>query len=132
MLGVTCQLEPSAQAPAALERNIFNRLVGASTDAGSWLDSQTIEQGVKVCEMIGATLTYGLKFNSKALSSEDWRQAGSTGFAIARDGADAVIHASLKKVRFGGLFLPAARIQGFGQPLPPDRKIFDRTVIFGH
>lgn len=40
--------------------------------------------------MIGATLVHGLKFNHNKLSAEDWRQAGATGFEIARHGADAV------------------------------------------
>lgn len=88
-----CHQDPTAQAPTALETNILNRLLGAATGAGSWLDSQTIEQGVKVCEMIGATLMHGLKFKGRMLTDEDWRQAGNNGFSIARGGAGAVMTA---------------------------------------
>lgn len=40
--------------------------------------------------MVGATLKYGLTFTLKALTAEDWRQAGDAGFEIARSGADAM------------------------------------------
>jgi len=83
-------LVPEPQEPTALEVNISSRLSGTETGAGDWLDQQTIEQGAKVCEMIGATLQHGLKFHPKMLSTEDWRQAGACGFDIARDGQDAV------------------------------------------
>ncbi|SOH93731.1 TniQ protein [Monaibacterium marinum] len=81
------------QEPTALEVNISNRLRGTATEAGDWLDQQTIEQSAKVCEMIGATLQHGLKFHPKMLSAEDWRQAGACGFDIARRGEDAVSEA---------------------------------------
>ncbi|MCL3883574.1 TniQ family protein [Marivita sp. GX14005] len=90
LVGESCQLEPELQVSTALEMSISHRVSGNHTYAGSWLDSQTMEQGVKACEMIGATLTHGLKFNTKALSPEEWRQAGETGFSIARNGAEAV------------------------------------------
>lgn len=76
--------------PTALEVSILDRLAGIPSKAGAWLDGQTIEQGAKASEMIGATLTHGLTFGHKALSDEDWRQAGATGFEITSNGADAV------------------------------------------
>ena len=89
-LANACDLVSINQVPTDLEMSIANRLLGKATAAGNWLDRQTIEQGSKACEMIGATLVHGLKFNHNTLSAEDWRQAGATGFEIARHGADAV------------------------------------------
>jgi len=90
MLERICELEAEPQAPTALEQSILNRLSGTSSGAGLWLDTQTMEQGVRACEMVGATLTHGLTFTVKALTAEDWRQAGAIGFEIARGGADAM------------------------------------------
>lgn len=93
MFAKICELVAEPQMPTEMELNIAHRLAYHPTQAGDWLDSQTIEQGVKACEMIGATLSHGLKFSHKALSPEDWRQAGAVGFSIARHGADAVYDA---------------------------------------
>lgn len=90
MLEKICELAVEPQVPTALERSISNRLNGTDTSAGEWLDTQTIEQGVRACEMVGATLTHGLAFTVKALTAEDWRQAGDAGFEIARGGAEAM------------------------------------------
>ncbi len=90
MLTKICDLVAEPQIPTEMELSITHRLAYRPTQAGDWLDSQTIEQGVKACEMIGATLSHGLTFSHRALSPEDWRQAGAVGFSIARCGADAV------------------------------------------
>ena len=87
------QLKAEPQVPTALELSVVARLSGRPSDAGEWLDSQTLEQGVKACEMIGATLLHGLTFSHRALSSEDWREAGAYGFGIAREGVKAVMEA---------------------------------------
>ena len=85
-----CDLMTDPQAPTALELSIANRLTGSLTGAGEWLDKQTVEQGVKVCEMIGATLNHGLQFNPNGLTAEEWRQAGAIGFEFACQGQKAV------------------------------------------
>lgn len=85
-----CALETKPQIPTALEKNISHWISGQPRQTGSWLNDQTMEQGIKACEMIGATLMHGLKFNAKDLSPEEWRLAGDTGFSIARNGAEAV------------------------------------------
>ena len=79
-----CDLVSINQVPSDLEMSIANRLLGKATAAGNWLDGQTIEQGSRTCEMIGATLVHGLKFNHNTLSAEDWRQAGATGDITGR------------------------------------------------
>lgn len=84
------------QVPTDLELYIGNRLMGHPTGAGVWLDGQTIEQGAKACEMIGAAFLHGHKFSSSKLSAEDWRQAGAVGFDMAHRGADAVKEALTK------------------------------------
>ena len=81
------------QAPTDLELNIANRLSNTSTGAGGWLDGQTIEQGAKACEMVGASFAYGHKFSQKGLSAEQWRDAGAVGYDIARNGPEAVSEA---------------------------------------
>lgn len=79
-----------AQSPSELEFAISKRLAMQPTGAGAWLDGQTVEQGTRACEMIGATLKHGLTFDHRSLSPEDWRQAGALGFEFARLGEDTV------------------------------------------
>jgi len=93
MLSRIAKLRVEPQEPTALEMSVASRLSERPSGAGQWLDGQTIEQGVKTCEMIGASLLHGSKFSRKSLSCEDWRQAGAFGYEIARNGADAVMGA---------------------------------------
>jgi hypothetical protein len=96
--GQTISLNPTTirnmvsihQTPTDLELNIANRLSNTSTDAGDWLDGQTIEQGAKACEMVGAAFAHGHKFSQKGLSAEQWRHAGAVGYEIARNGPEAI------------------------------------------
>ncbi|WP_333829782.1 TniQ family protein [Pararhodobacter sp.] len=82
-----------AQSPSDLELAISKRLARLPTGAGDWMDGQTVEQGARACEMIGATLLHGLTFEHKSFSPEDWQRAGAMGFEFARLGEEIVLEA---------------------------------------
>lgn len=83
-------VETQVQVPTPLETMILDRLAGSRTTGGAWLEPQTLEQGVQVCEMIGATVGQGPAFDHGGLTPEDWRRAGAAGFAIASRGEGVV------------------------------------------
>lgn len=78
------------QKPTELEDMIYGRIAGAPDSVGGWLGSQTIEQAVQVCEMIGATVDLGIAFDVAGMTRQHWRLAGATGFGIANQGEGAL------------------------------------------
>ena len=67
----------------AVERSVVFRLAARRSGAGQWLCGQTMAQGVRTCEMIGATLLHGVTFHFRLLFAEDRRQPGALGLGIA-------------------------------------------------
>lgn len=87
-----------SQEPTTVEKWIFDRLEGAATTGGDWLDAQTIEQGVRVCEMLGTVLKHGIHVNLKEISEEEWRLNAVAGFEVARKGESHIV-AALDEIR---------------------------------
>lgn len=82
---------PASRRPlTSLEAMIAARIEESPTSAGSWLDGQTLEQGARACEMIGAVIAFGKRFAAKDMSADDWRHAAEVGFAYARRGEDGI------------------------------------------
>ncbi|SEQ86607.1 TniQ protein [Loktanella sp. DSM 29012] len=77
---------------------ILDRISGRASEQGDFLSSQTLEQGVRVCEMLGATLTYGLDVAATRLSEAELAETAAHGFDIARRGNEAVMDA-LSEIR---------------------------------
>ncbi|WP_164871740.1 TniQ family protein [Solirhodobacter olei] len=76
--------------PTPLETMIASRVDDTPTGSGEWLDSQTLEQSARTCEMIGAVLMFGKKFKATEMSPSDWSAAGATGFGYARRGKEGI------------------------------------------
>lgn len=75
---------PTWRDESPLQRYALARLDGVVGPA--WLEQQTIEQAVRSTEMLGALLEFGSGQKVSNLSSDDWDQAGATGFAYTSRG----------------------------------------------
>lgn len=73
------------RAPSPLQKYVLGRLRDEPYDA-KWLNSQSLEQGAKACEMLGVLAGWGAKPNLPDLSDDDWDRAGHIGFEIASQG----------------------------------------------
>lgn len=82
--------QQAEQTPTVLENLIHDRISGQETQEGSWLRIQTIEQVTEACEMIGASIQHGPKFDVATMSPDTWRAAGAIGMAIATQGENAI------------------------------------------
>lgn len=76
--------------PSALEIYILDRIRNGRGTA--WLDTCSLNGAVKSCEIIGAVLLHGLTPNLTRFSEDDWEAAGAAGYAIARQGEEALRH----------------------------------------
>lgn len=86
------------QNPRSVERWVFDRLFGAANSGGAWLNSQTIEQGVRVCEMLGSVLEQGIYVNLREMPDAVLRLNAVVGFEAASQGEEHVV-AALDRVR---------------------------------
>ena len=78
------------QDPSALETWIYSKLSGKEETGCEWLNGQTLEQGVRVCEMLGSVLNGGIHVDLKRMTLSELRCNGVTGYEIAKLGPDAV------------------------------------------
>lgn len=74
--------------PTELEQYLEARLNGGS--GPRWLDSLPFYVAWRTCEVIGAVDRNGRDAPIRDLSEEDWRHAGSRGYAIAAGGPDRI------------------------------------------
>jgi hypothetical protein len=85
----------SPRDPSPLQEYVLARLDGRAGPA--WLDGQTLEQAVRVTEMLGVLLEFGATPDLNLLTEDQWDQAGATGFAYTSRGEagirDALAHA---------------------------------------
>lgn len=86
------------QRPTVLENWVFDRLYNDVTEGGAWLDGQTIEQGTRVCEMIGSILHHGIHVNLKDMTAEALRLNAVAGFEVACEG-EAQVYSALDRIR---------------------------------
>lgn len=71
--------------PSALENHLFDRL-SHPADATAWLQRLPFYAAAKVCEVLGAVETHGIRFRANGLTDYDWHEAGAVGFEIANSG----------------------------------------------
>lgn len=90
--------ETISQNPTVLEEWVFAKLSGATPNGGGWLNGQTIEQGVRVCEMLGCVLNDGIHVDLKGMPAAKLRQNAVAGFEVAKSGAQSVT-AALDQIR---------------------------------
>jgi hypothetical protein len=83
--------------PGDLQSYVVARLKGSS-GAAPWLDSQSITQAVKACEMLGALLVDGPMAQISRYTDIDWARVGDVGFGICASG-DVAITNALKVIR---------------------------------
>jgi hypothetical protein len=82
---------------------VTDRLDGAAGPA--WLDAQTLENAVWVCEMLGMVLLRGPKSDLRSASEDDRDRAGALGFGYAARGETGIREALAKlhaKHRYAG------------------------------
>ncbi|SHJ29176.1 TniQ family protein [Wenxinia saemankumensis] len=79
--------------PTPMDRWIADRVLRQPMDQGTFLARQTLEQGVKVCEMLGATLDHGLDVTISRLSEAQLADSAAEAFEIVRQGDEAVMEA---------------------------------------
>lgn len=81
------------QEQTQLERWVFAKLSGDASYGGGWLDGHTIEQGVRVCEMLGSVLLHGIWGKLKDVPTKQLRLNAAAGFEVACLGPVQVIQA---------------------------------------
>lgn len=86
------------QRSTTLENWAFDRLYSDAIEGGACLDSQTIEQGTRVCEMVGSILLHGVHVNFKDMTAEELRLNAGAGFEVARQG-EAQVYSALDRLR---------------------------------
>lgn len=74
--------------PSGLQNYILARLSGEIGPA--WLDGQPIDLAARACEMLGVILAVGSHIDLRAVTEEQWREAGDVGFRFAATGEDGV------------------------------------------
>jgi hypothetical protein len=74
--------------PSALETYVLDRIRNGR--GAAWLDTCSLNGAVKSCEIIGAVLLHGRTPNLTKFSEDDWEAAGAAGYAIARQGEEAL------------------------------------------
>jgi len=77
------------RSPTGFELYLLSRLSGCQARA-VWLDELGFSAALKTCEMLGAVAEFGRTPNLKELTSDEWRQAGASGFEILRHGPDSL------------------------------------------
>lgn len=127
--------------PSRLQVYVLDRLQNERHDA-VWLNSQSLEQGAKACEMLGVLAGWGAKPDLKQFSDDDWDLAGRLGFEVASQGPDE-IYGFLRKVLlefpdrragngpqavFGRLF-QWIQFNKTGQDLGPIRELLRTFII---
>lgn len=90
--------EAVSQIPTLLEKWVCAKLSCALPNGGEWLDGQTIEQGVRVCEMLGCVLNGGIHVDLKGMTAAELRLHAVAGFEVAKLGAESVT-AALDQIR---------------------------------
>jgi len=79
--------------PGPLQLWVQARLEDHRDAGGPWLAAQTIEQGARACEMLGAQMLFGGRRNAREgrdLSVGQWEEAGACGLEIAQGGPNAI------------------------------------------
>ncbi|MFC0200366.1 TniQ family protein [Paracoccus rhizosphaerae] len=74
--------------PSPLQSYVLDRLDGRK--GPDWLDSQTMEQAVKVTQMLGVVLAFGTTINLGAVDRDGWDLAGRTGWEWTSAGEQGV------------------------------------------
>jgi len=82
--------------PSPLERHLIDRLEGQQDH--TWLGALPWYAAARTCEMIGAVEVFGRKAAIKALTDDQWREAGAAGYEIA-SGGHLGIRAFLERMR---------------------------------
>jgi len=76
------------EASNALAQYLSRRIEG--TEPSSWLSSMPAFAAAKSCEFVGLTIRYGVHAPWKSMTSSDWHQAGSEGYALLSAGPGAL------------------------------------------
>ncbi|QFT58931.1 hypothetical protein FIU94_08845 [Sulfitobacter sp. THAF37] len=84
------------RSPSPMQDYALARLDGMAGPA--WLDSQTLEQAVRVSEYIGLLVIHGPAKKASDLTQDQWDQAGRVGFGITSEG-EAAIRECLKEAQ---------------------------------
>jgi hypothetical protein len=98
-----CQLQALAeqttiQNPTPLEEWVIAKLSCTLPNGGQWLDGQTIEQGVRVSEILGCVLNEGIHVDLKGMTVAELRQNAVVGFEVAKLDSESVT-AALGQIR---------------------------------
>jgi hypothetical protein len=77
------------QHPSRLEQYLVDRLA-AKANAASWLAELPFYAAATVCEVLGATETRGIRFQTRTFEESDWHDVGAAGFEIANSGEQGI------------------------------------------
>lgn len=83
-------IDSSVDAMPSRIQSYATRRMAHKDPVHEWLDSQTIEQGVRAAENLGAVATFGTKVRLKELSLEQKWHAGNVGFEIVSKGEESI------------------------------------------
>ncbi|WP_340110545.1 TniQ family protein [Pikeienuella sp. HZG-20] len=106
------QASPRPVSP--MQAYAVSRLEGAA--GPEWLDSQTLEQTVRVSELLGVLVEFGASRGVSDLTADEWDRAGRTGFGFSSRGESGVRDA-LHEIQ--------SAFRGTGR-LPQYRNVFGR------
>lgn len=81
----------ACRAPSPLQDYVLARLEG--NQGPKWLDEQTLDQAMRVTELLGVLLEFGPTQLLPKLSQDDWDQAGRVGYAYTARGEAGIIEA---------------------------------------
>lgn len=75
--------------PSDFENYLAERLLSGAK-GHSWLEELPFYAAAKVCEVIGAVATRGIRFRADDLTESDWHAAAAVGFKVASSGEEGI------------------------------------------
>jgi hypothetical protein len=82
--------EAPRRSMSVFERHLLDRCEGLETKHAPFLQSLPFYAAAKICEVIGAIVTHGIRFRVERLTDSEWYHAGAAGFQIASGGEDGI------------------------------------------
>ncbi|MCW3783554.1 TniQ family protein [Defluviimonas salinarum] len=79
-----------SRTPSSLDAYSVARLEQPVSTPGGWLETNSLEQAVRACEMLGVVLVHGPRANLDTFTPDMWDEAGREGFAVASEGETAI------------------------------------------
>lgn len=106
--------DPERRQASAFEHNLLARVLGSPVES-NWLNSLGFSASARACELFGAVLNFGTRFNMRQLSPADWARAGAAGFDLLKAGIETVRDFLLNLQRAPALGATSGPQQMFGR-----------------